>query len=167
MKVEKGIAYYGVLEEAEYESVKCNQLFKQILIEECFEIPNEKPDMEAIISIMVEGKILSSKLIKAPTNRKIIIHGILEIKITYTQKNPEQSVHSAHFTKPFSTFINCLINLGCEDFCNCGSLKSNVYIEDIDTVIINERKFNLTVLILIVLKNCCKNIHCSKNNKKE
>ena len=44
-----------------------------------------------------EGQIL--------TGWKLIIEGVLDHKIEYVADLPEQSVHSAHFRVPFSTFI--------------------------------------------------------------
>lgn len=39
------------------------------------------------------------------TGRKLVIEGMLKQKIVYTADLPVQSVHSAHFEVPFSTFI--------------------------------------------------------------
>lgn len=89
--------------------------FKQLTVEENLTIPTAKPDIEQIVRIMAEAKITSTKIIKTPkgislegqklTGWKVIIEGILLQKIEYVADEPTQSVHSAHFKIPFSTFI--------------------------------------------------------------
>lgn len=89
--------------------------FKQLSKEEYLKIPCQKPDIEEILSTLVEVEIVNTKIIDTPimtslegqnlTGKKLIIEGILDQKIEYVALLPEQSVHSAHFRVPFSTFI--------------------------------------------------------------
>lgn len=96
----------------------------QMNIPETLTIPEEKPDMEQINSINISVNIFRSEVIKVPkspvdingnyipnlegkisTGRKIIIQGELCQKVVYTANEAEQSVHSAHFYVPFSSYI--------------------------------------------------------------
>lgn len=103
----------------------------QFFIPEIVDIPTQKPDIEGIISLQSSIKIISQRVIKTPqvtgytaadgtvfagedipnaegtklTGRKLIIEGFINQKVIYTADEPEQSVHSAHFTYPFSVFI--------------------------------------------------------------
>lgn len=89
--------------------------FKQFAVQENLELPCAKPDIEQIIRVMAEVKITHTKVIKTPvassaegqilTGFKLIVEGELLQKIEYVADEPTQSVHAAHFSVPFSTFI--------------------------------------------------------------
>jgi hypothetical protein len=101
------------------------KLWTQIYLPEALCIPEQKPDIEQILSIVAYVDIISEKAIKTPvftndagvdiaitnkegiisTGRKLIIEGILRQKVVYTAAVKEQSVHAAHFDVPFSAFI--------------------------------------------------------------
>lgn len=161
MKIFNGITYAGVLDKADFPTTKDACIFKQKMVDDCFHIPDSKPDVESIIAIIVEACITKTKIIPTLHGRKIIVHGIVNIKIEYVAKNPEQSVHSAHFTQNFYTFINCNSDdFECSEIQNCIKLTS--YIEDVEVSDVNERCFNLTTLILITVKICCTKHTCKK-----
>lgn len=88
----------------------------QMSIPETVKIPPLKPDMESINGVNVSVDIARSEVIKTPiggpnlegkslTGRKIIIEGQVAQQVEYTANDPEQSVHSAHFYVPFSSYI--------------------------------------------------------------
>lgn len=94
--------------------------FKQFTVQENLEIPCAKPDIEQIIRVMGHVKITSTRVIRTPgsaaqpvkslegqilTGWKLIVEGELIQKIEYVADEPTQSVHAAHFSVPFSTFI--------------------------------------------------------------
>lgn len=99
-------------------------IWTQLFIPEVLCIPDQKPDIEQLISINVCVDIISQKVIRTPvvtdgtteyarpnqegimtTGRKLVIEGVLRQKVMYTAANPEQSVHAAHFDVPFSAFM--------------------------------------------------------------
>ncbi|MCF8010377.1 MAG: DUF3794 domain-containing protein [Clostridiales bacterium] len=101
-----------------------DRIWTQKFIPEILCIPEEKPDIEQLLNITSQVKILSSKVIKTPvlivdeapvpilnqestqtTGRKLVIEGLLRQKIIYTAAVEKQSVHAAHFDVPFSAFI--------------------------------------------------------------
>lgn len=96
----------------------------QIFIPENLMIPEEKPDIEQIVSVSVGVEIFKTKVIVTPrsggkdvedpvpnyegkllTGRKLIIEGGLFQTMSYVGAVPEQSVHTAHFIVPFSAYI--------------------------------------------------------------
>ena len=79
--------------------------YTQFTVEEMLSLPDEKPDMEQITSVMIEAIVANFRTIATPTGLKVIINGELNQKIIYTAAESTQSVHTAHFLKPFCTFI--------------------------------------------------------------
>lgn len=96
----------------------------QMNIPETLSIPDQKPDMEQINSVNISVDIIRREVIKVPvspvtatgeyvsnlegkvsTGRKLIIEGQLCQKVVYTANEATQSVHSAHFYVPFSSYI--------------------------------------------------------------
>lgn len=128
--------------------------FKQFNIQECFTIPQKKPDIEQITRVSAEIDIKSKKIIKTVkgksmegqnlTGWKIIIEGVLKQKIQYVADEPMQSVHGVHFNIWFSEFI-VLSKYYCKD----KGLNIFPYIEDIYAVQLDKRKIakNITVFL--------------------
>jgi len=89
----------------------------QISIPETLIIPEMKPDIEQINYVNVSVEIVRKKLIVTPTSvgenvegkmltgNKLVIEGNLCQTVSYTADVPKQSVHSAHFSIPFSAYI--------------------------------------------------------------
>ena len=89
----------------------------QMYLPETLSIPPQKPDAETINAVNVTISIIRKEVIKTPisggdnlegkvlTGRKLIVEGDLCQKIVYTADEPQQSVHSAEFSVPFSAYI--------------------------------------------------------------
>lgn len=83
----------------------------QFIIEETLLIPEEKPEVEHVNQVKVNLEITDSKVVFIKDCRcgelalKVIIKGILREKVIYTACTPDQSVHSAEFTRPFYGFV--------------------------------------------------------------
>ncbi|MBM7556625.1 DUF3794 domain-containing protein [Halanaerobacter jeridensis] len=128
----------------------CQGAFTQLKVPEIVEIPEQKPDIEQIIQVLVEGIVTNLKLIQTPvgdsvegeylTGEKLVIEGKVHQKIVYVAKTEEgdQPVHSAEFDIPFSTFIvvpDCYIGTvkpGKEDDINVQVCIEDVFIEEIN-----------------------------------
>lgn len=93
-----------------------NPYWMQMYVPETVVIPPLKPDMESINGVNVSVDIFRSEVVKTPisasnlegkslTGRKIIIEGQLIQQVEYTANDLQQSVHSAHFYVPFSSYI--------------------------------------------------------------
>lgn len=79
-------------------------------------IPKFKPDVEQIDKILAKVSVTSKRIIKTPkgsknaegqtlTGRKLLLDGDICLTVIYTADEPTQSVHTAHFCIPFSTYI--------------------------------------------------------------
>lgn len=106
--------------------------WKQMHITESLVIPQQKPDIEQINALDLSVSIFRTKVIETPrtyndgevppqplpnvegkllSGRKLIIEGQLCQKVSYTADEPQQSLHSAHFYVPFSSFIIVPLNV--------------------------------------------------------
>lgn len=127
-------------------------------------IPCEKPDIESIEEVKVNICIVKCKTIDTILGKKIILNGIIKIKIIYTANNCEQSLHSAHWDIPFCDFILL------DNICNCDDLNNLDLFAGLEDVCINNNDFryiNLSVLYIICAslykkQSSCSN-QCNKN----
>ncbi|MEG0706317.1 MAG: DUF3794 domain-containing protein [Cellulosilyticaceae bacterium] len=131
--------------------------FKQMSIESYLAIPTAKPDIEAISSTSATIDILATHVIATPVSKNIegqqltgykaIVKGILHLVIVYTALDADQSVHSAHYSIPFSTFVILPFNY------QVGSkLESTGEVEDIYYNAVDTRNFFVNITTLINLK---------------
>ena len=142
----------------------------EFYLPEIVDIPIQKPDMEGIVEVHSCVEIISQRVIKTPvvmgytddagnsiagedipnaectnlTGRKLIIEGFLKQKVIYTAADDEQSLHSANFEIPFSTFI--IIE---KDTPLSQQFRITPYIEDIFVSRLSERSVfkNTTIFI--------------------
>lgn len=135
--------------------------FKQISIDECLYLPCQKPNIEDINDIKASVKIKKSNVIKTCIGKssegqilsgyKLIVHGDIDQIIEYVADEPTQSVHSAHYSAPFSSYI-VLPN----DFILGSKVDVEGIVEEIYYNKIDERCFFKNVLLLVVAKiTCC------------
>lgn len=137
--------------------------FKQLSVQENLELPCAKPDIEQITRVMADIRILRTKVIHTPgsaavpavsfegqmlTGNKLSVEGVLIQKIEYVADEPTQSVHAAHFSVPFSTFIVLPAN-----FVKGTIVNVIPYIEDIYVKQIGKRNIfkNVTIILDAVL----------------
>lgn len=145
-----------------------DQTFKQIAIEETVTIPDQKPDIEQILKVVVSGEITRTKVIKTPvrkdsaeniipsaggqelTGRKLIIEGKLREKIVYVAdvEGGSQPVHSAEFEDiPFSTFIVLPEDTPLEARFNV-----KICVEDVFVKMLSPREIFKNLIVLFVAK---------------
>lgn len=142
----------------------------QFYVPEVIDIPTQKPDIEDIVSVTSCIEIISQRVVKTPvvtgytnstgttipgstitnaegtklTGRKLIVTGVLNQKVVYTALVPEQSLHSASYSIPFSVYIIVDANTPLSQrFRVCS------YIEDIWAIRLSERSAfkNTTIFI--------------------
>jgi hypothetical protein len=103
----------------------------QLYVSSMLDIPTQKPDMEGIVSVSSCVELLSQRVVNTPqvtgytgtdgvyhagaeipnaegthlTGKKLVIEGIIRQKVIYTALVDDQSLHSATFSIPFSTFV--------------------------------------------------------------
>ncbi|ADL13019.1 DUF3794 domain-containing protein [Acetohalobium arabaticum] len=90
-------------------------IFDQVPIDSKLVIPPQKPEMEYILDTKVNVIINKDEVIDTPLLvpeaedevqlRKVVVSGIVEIKIVYSALVPDQKVHAAHFNVPFCELI--------------------------------------------------------------
>lgn len=129
-------------------------VFKQFVVQETLELPEAKPDIEQIVKVIAQVVITSTRVIRTPagtsmegqvlTGYKLVVEGEVRQKIEYVADECTQSVHAAHFSVPFSTFIvlPTTYTLGTP-------VTVTPYIEDIYVELINERTIFKNVIILL------------------
>ncbi|WP_051540254.1 DUF7507 domain-containing protein [Clostridium ihumii] len=135
--------------------------FKQFSVEKVIQIPLQKPDIEGILNVKGEIEIINKYVVETSNGEsnegqklggyKLIVHGVLTEVVEYTALCKSQSVHSAHYNIPFSTFI--VLSNYAED----NNVKIEGFIEDIYFNKLDNRNvfINNTVLIKSCL-GCCK-----------
>ncbi len=133
--------------------------FIEIILEEDLTIPEQKPDVEQIVKVIANAEILATNVVTTPvvndgasplldgdflTGFILTIEGVICQKVQYVADEPEQSVHSAHFNCPFSTFITLPTNLDPS-----GEIKVTPFIEDISIKQVNERELTKCVTLFL------------------
>lgn len=164
---DENVNLVGVYPENKIENLlKCfpTNAWTQFFIPEVVDIPHQKPDVEGVVSVHSNVQIISQRVIKTPvvtrngvpdyetansectklTGRKLIVEGLLHQKLVYTAAVEEQSLHSAHFSIPFSVFI--IIE---SDTALSQKFKIDSFIEDIFTCRLSGRSIfkNTTIFI--------------------
>lgn len=129
------INYVGVSQESALErALRCtpsSDQWVQFFVPKILDIPEQKPDMEGIVSVNSSVKIISKRVVNTPvvtgytradgvfvpgedipngecthlTGKKLIIEGVILQKVIYTAAVADQALHSASYTIPFSVFI--------------------------------------------------------------
>lgn len=137
--------------------------FTQITIPETLVIPDVKPDIEELLSVMVDTKVLSVKVVDTPiatsnegqvlTGNKLIIELLLKEKIKYIADEPTQSVHAAHFENVIKS-VYVVVPTQVNDIPIKTLLAKNKvvvtpYIEDIYATMRDKRTIFKNVAILI------------------
>lgn len=133
--------------------------FKQLTVQENLTIPSVKPDVEQIVRVLAEVKIITTRVIKTPvsvsaegqilTGWKLVVEGELLQKLEYVADEPTQSVHAAHFRVPFSTYI-----VLPEDFSEGSIVAVTPYIEDIYIQQLDKRHLFKNVVLFINATIC-------------
>lgn len=146
------------------ETLPTNPLyFTEITVPETILIPNEKPDMEQLLSVMVDASVISLKLVETPiavshegqhlSGCKLIIELKLREKVKYVADEPTQSVHAAHFEnviKGVYVIVPCKINnVSIETLLRKGKVIVTPYIEDIYAVMRDKRTIFKNIAILV------------------
>lgn len=128
--------------------------FKQLTIDKYFPVPCQKPDIEEVDDVVVEIKIDDSYIVKTAqqvsnerqqlSGYKLIVHGHIDISIEYTALLPDQPMHSAHCSMPFSTFIILPMDY------DGGEVDVTAILEDVDIDMISRRGVDVGIVFLVI-----------------
>lgn len=134
--------------------------FKQFSIDGYLTIPHLKPDISEINDVKAYVKIDKCNIIKTPIAKssegqnlsgyKLIVHGKVIQTIEYIACEPTQSVHSAHYNIPFSTYI-----VLPRDFKPGNNIDVEGIVEDVYYDVISNRCFFKNVTLLLVARITC------------
>lgn len=135
--------------------------FKQLSVDGYLVIPELKPDIEEVNSVTATADLVNCHVIETPILRsnegqklsghKLIVKGMLNVIVEYTANVPLQSVHSAHYAVPFSTFVVLPV-----DYKIGSRLEVEFVIEDVYYKVLDIRTLfdNITVLANVKIL-CC------------
>ncbi|MEG0857416.1 MAG: hypothetical protein RSG52_13155 [Terrisporobacter sp.] len=129
--------------------------FKQFNIEQIDNISNKRADMDQILKVWVDTKVIDTEVIKTPigsstegqiaTGKKLIVCGDIDIKIEYVSCDDGQNIYVENFTIPFGTYV-----VLPQKFNEHGIISATIMVEDISSTIINPRCiYNNITLIAI------------------
>lgn len=158
--LDKNYEVVGLCDVSKIPKITKKESWVEISVPEILTIAKSKPDIETIDKIYINAKVVLKRVIVTPpdppvsidnvegtylTGRKLAIDGIICQTIVYTANNCEQSVHSADFNMPFSTFIVLPKNtdVDLDQFC------VDICIEDVFAKVLNPRKIfkNVTMFL--------------------
>ncbi|MGL6104788.1 DUF3794 domain-containing protein [Romboutsia sp.] len=110
--VQRSLISYQGIDSCQYTNIKN---FKQFNIDYIFCIPCQKPNIEQVIKVSVEPCVEHHEVVKTPvgislegqevTGYKLLVSGDMKLKVEYVADEPTQSVHTAHTTFPFCSYI--------------------------------------------------------------
>lgn len=89
-------------------------IFTEVPVDGKLVIPPQKPPIECLLDTIVEVEITKNEVIDTPLLypedpslqlRKVIVTGVVHIKIKYSADVPSQQVHLAHFDIQFCALI--------------------------------------------------------------
>jgi hypothetical protein len=141
--------------------------FTEVTIPETICLPEQKPDMEQLLSVMVDAQVISVRLVKTPANVespegqflsgcKLVIELKLREKVKYVADEPTQSVHAAHFEnviKSVFVVVPCTFPTTpprtIEELLRLNKVVVTPYIEDIYAKMIDKRCIFKNIAILV------------------
>lgn len=137
--------------------------FQEICIMEDLIVPFQKPDIESVLSVMVNAEVIDYKLIKTPVSlsyegqnlsgEKLIVELRINQKVKYVSDSSYQSIHAFHSTdtlKSLFIVVPCEVN-GEKMFDIIRKRKFSVtpYIEDIYSIKFNCRKVTNYISLIV------------------
>ena len=139
--------------------------FNQIIYEENILVPDKKPDVENIMSVVVDHEVISMRVIDTPkgtsaegqhlTGKGISIELKLRQKIMYVSQTAVQTVHvvEGECFKSICIIIPHLIaGSKPEDLLKKKYLKAEVIVENASAAKIDERNIYKTVMLLVKIQ---------------
>lgn len=116
--------------------IKC-QSDLQITLDDDYNVPDVKPDIERIVK--EQGEIRIQDI--SPMNGKLPVKGALEFNILYMGQNSGQMLHNMKGVLPFEEIVN--MDAACEG----DTIRVKWELEDLTISIINSRKINVKAIV--------------------
>ena len=116
--------------------LKCKSTL-QLTLDDDFNVPDVKPDIDQIITEQGEVKINDIKA----TNGKLLVKGVLKFNVLYLCSQNQKPIHNISGEIPFDEMINMDITCADED----PTVKWDL--EDLSTGLINSRKLSVKSIV--------------------
>lgn len=137
--------------------------FTEVTIPEILKIPEQKPDMEQLLAVIVQPKIVSVRVVDTPcalsyegqhlSGYKLVIEMMLWEKIKYVADEPTQSVHAAEYEQVLkSVFVVVPCEFGgkkLKDLLRTNRIVVTPYVEDIYGEMRDKRTIFKNIALLI------------------
>lgn len=119
-----------------------NYPYSEIIKTFKLDIPSYKSDIEKILQVSIEASIKKYHMLCALKWNKLVMYGIIHVKVIYISTISCESIRSAEFDIPFSTFKIISENINQD-------IKFETFIEDVFIEQINKKQFIISTLIFI------------------
>lgn len=149
------IEYYGISNSLPISSNSFTQYNK----EDELVLPVQKPDIEQIVKVYCEAKIVNTALIKTPrgksleglilTGYKLLVEGEIKQKIQYVSCHSNQAIHTANFLSTFISFI-----VLPDTFTPSSYVTPSAFIEDISASLSSPRCIYTNITLLLNADVC-------------
>lgn len=140
--------------------------FQEVNIVENLVIPEQKPDMAKLSSVMVSPKVVATKLITTPmalsyegqnlSGYKLIVELSLQEKIKYVAASCDQAIHAAHYDSVMkSVFVVVPETYNGQRVCDLirkGKFSVTPYVEDIYAIMKDSRNIYKCITLLVDVK---------------
>lgn len=149
------------------------RFFTQFLCEEKIGIPNQKPDLAEVVSVIVDPEIVSLRVINTPTGtsyegqhlsgKKVSIEIKIKQKIMYISTSKAQSVHvveNEYFNSAYIIIPSLIQGSKPEDLIRCKYLIPQITLESVSAEKLDERTIFKNLILFIELKLCPTYVLC-------
>lgn len=142
--------------------------FKEEMVCEILSIPQQKPDMERLLDVMVWPEVVHVNLVDTPKGRsyegqnlsglKLVAEINLKEKVTYVANEPTQRAHAAHYETLKSVFV-VLPEKNEEGIDICELFRANritvtAYVEEVCARMLDTRTLHKCVMLFVDVKLC-------------
>jgi hypothetical protein len=152
------IEIVGITPQSSFPEIEADDLYAQVALDELLQLPPPKPDIEQLVKVQINAEITRTKVIPTPVGYQVIVRGVVKQKILYVADVPEQSLHAAHFERPFSTFISLPADDKDDDWdkeeksdSQVGDIAARVLIEDVLVQEFDKRSIHKCVILFVWL----------------
>jgi hypothetical protein len=132
----------GIIPQSKLPQIPSDYPFSEICETNKLHISKCNPNIEKILQLCVETSIKKRKVINTHMGKRLIVYGILHIKIFYVADKSFQNMYYAYYEVPFYTFVD--LGKICEAIADV-----NIYIEDTIVDKIDSKTFLVSCLILV------------------
>lgn len=109
----------------------------QLTLDDYFNVPDVKPDMERIMK--EQGEIIIREM--NPMNGKLMVKGVLRFNLLYISEENARPVHNISGEIPFDEVVNM------DDACNQDNISVKWELDDFTVNMINSRKISVKAIV--------------------